>query len=221
MPKYDTYEYEELEEDLKLAKGFDRGIDYYDIKNRLISEYMKLVDRLKDADKESTRRILHNRMIYVITSLIQLKNACRIIEACAAIKVFFKKKVLDKRIVVKIAKSECVKKKKDTGEEYVTVRRNREIAFPYNWIDFVVTDNFVTYLSRIKIKSLKQRVLTFLLRNYECNTHSLRYAGINHLLYNKKIEMTLVAKFVGHVNANQLVRYSQLKNAEKIFDIDD
>lgn len=223
MVKYNTEEYEELREELKISHGFDRGIDYDDIKKKLIEKFNQLTKELKDKvfKNKSSSRFLHNKIIYVITSLIQLKNSCRIIESCAAIKVFFNKGKFDERIIVKIAKSECPKKKKDTGEEYITPRRNREIAFPSNWIDFQLTNDFKVYLNMISIRKLKQRVLMYLLREFNSNTHSLRYATINHLLYKRKIEMGLVAKFVGHVNVNQLVRYSQQKNADKIFDIDD
>ena len=40
------------------------------------------------------------------------------------------------------------------------------------------------------------------------------------MLYEKKIEMPLVAKFVGHSSVGQLVRYTQLKNTNKLFDLD-
>lgn len=235
MPKYNTEEYEKFEEELKLAKGFDRGIDYEDIKKKLINKYIELQkqlqehyendnsknDKTKNKAFNNKNRILHNKIIYCLTSMLQLKNGCRIIEACASIKVFFKKNILDKRIIVKIAKSECIKKKKETGEEYITPRRNREIVFPNKWINFELTDTFKIYLDMISIKQLKQRVLMFLLREFECNTHSLRYSFINYMLYKRKQEITLVSKVVGHVNCNQLVRYTSNINAGKILDIDD
>ncbi len=88
------------------------------------------------------------------------------------------------------------------------------------WIEFEITPELNDYLNAIPIINLKQRVLDFLLTNFKCNTHSLRYAFINYMLYEKKVEMTLVAKFVGHVDVSMLVRYSQNKNADNIFDLD-
>jgi len=67
---------------------------------------------------------------------------------------------------------------------------------------------------------LKRRTCDYLLRGFDCNTHSLRYACINYLLYDQKKEMAIVAKFVGHTGIAQLVRYTQLKESDKIFDLD-
>lgn len=233
MPKYTEDEYDDMECDQKVAAGFDRGFDYDDIKGKIIKKYYELINSISelDIDKgnsekkkkafEATKRILHNKVIYLITALIQLRNGSRCIESCAAIKLFFKKGNFDDKIIVKIAKSECEKRKKDTGELYVTKRRNRKVAFPNNWIDFELDDNFKHYLDIITIKKLKQRVLQYLLSEFGCNTHSLRYAFINYMLYKKKIEMSLVAKHVGHTSVNYLVKYTSNKNADGIFDIDD
>lgn len=223
MPKYDTEEYDDYVEEQKLHKGFDRGIDYDDIKKRLIKKYERLSSELdKDKNlKAVTHKVLHNKMIYVLTALLQLRNGCRCIEACASMKVFFKKNNLDEKIIVKIAKSECVKFKKETGEKYVTPRRNREIIFPKTWVKFELTDAFRVYLSMMTLKQMKQRILQFLLREFDINTHSLRYSYINHLLYKRKVEMSLVSKIVGHKNVNQLVTYTSNKNAGKILDFDD
>lgn len=234
MPKYSAEEYDEMEEE-QLSKGFDRGIDYDEIKEKLINKYNELTKKLDDFYEKddstnskqkhkkynSTKRVLHNKILYVLIALIQLRNGSRCIESCAAIKVFFKLDNFKNKILVKIAKSECVKTKKLTGEEYITPRRNREIIFPSTWIDFELTDAFKVYLDMIPIIKLKQRVLQFLLREFNCNTHSLRYAFINHLLYKRKIEMGLVSKIVGHTNVNQLVRYTSQKNAQKVLDLDD
>ncbi len=198
----------------KISQGFDRGIDYIDIKKKLISKYNEIQDTIikldtDSKDYDSKKRIWNNKLIYCIISLIQLKNGCRIIEACKAIKLFFKDNDFKSKVVVKIAKSAAGGKK----------ARFRKIAFP-NWIEFELTDDLINYLSLIRTVNLKQRVLDFLLKEFKCNTHSLRYALINYMLYVKKIEMGLVAKFVGHVNVNQLVTYTSNKNADGIFDLD-
>lgn len=219
---------EDENENYQVAKGFDRGIDYNEIKNKLIDKYNELLVKIEDLNEkeknyESQKRILINKVIYNLVALIQLKNGSRIIEACKATKFFFKngKSKLDKKVTVKIAKSESIKYTKETKEQYTTKPRYREIKFPINWIEIKFFDNIKSYLENIKIINLKQRVLDYLLSYFSCNTHSLRYAYINFLLYEKDIKPELVAKMVGHVNTNQLTRYSQLKNLDKIFDIDD
>ena len=211
----------EIEE--KVETGFDKGIDYADMKKKLIDAYNDNINNLikldQDAkDYDSKKRILNNKVIYTIVAMIQLRNGCRIIEACKAIKIFFKKKDLNEKILVKLAKSECLKKKHN--RVFKTKARFRKIVFPTKWVDFTLSEEIIGYLDNIRIVNLKQRVLDYLIKYFKCNTHSLRYAFINYMLYEKKVEMTLVAKFVGHVDVSQLVRYSQNKNADNIFDLD-
>ncbi len=81
------------------------------------------------------------------------------------------------------------------------------------------TELLKTYFENIN--NLEHCVLNYMLRNFQCNTHSLRYAYINYMLYDKKQQMAIVAKFVGHSNLNQLMRYTQNKEVDKMFDIDD
>lgn len=214
--------YTEVEE--KVDAGFDRGVNYIEMKNKLIEKYISLTDDLAKLDSgskdyDSKKRIINNKIIYCVVSCIQIRNGCRILEACKAIKLFFKNNNLDNKILVKLAKSECAKKKKN-GKTFVTKARFRKIIFPTKWIDFEITPEIKEYLDAIPVINLKQRVLDFLLKYFDCNTHSLRYAFINYMLYDKKVEMTLIAKFVGHVDVSQLVRYSQNKNADKIFELD-
>ncbi len=222
-----TKKKEEIIIEEKIDHGFDRGLDYADIKKKLIDKFNELeeqIAKLDENDKAYDRRkkVLSNKLIYCLVSLIQLKNGCRIIEACKSIKIFFNKENIKDKILVKIAKSESTKSKEKKGKtiRFKTKPRFRKIVFPSKWINFEITPEIKGYLENIKIINLKQRVLDYLRKYFQCNTHSLRYAFINYMLYEKKIEMNLVAKFVGHVNVAQLVRYSQAKNAEGIFDID-
>lgn len=216
-------DYEEEYEETNIAKGFDREIDYKSIKERLINEYNIVCDKLQGLSQENKSynydlRVLTNRKIYLLTALLQLKNGSRIIEACKTIKIFIKNNDLTKKVKVKIAKSECLKRGKD-GKEFVTKKRVREMTFP-KWINLDIDKNIQEHLDRITITQLKQRVLTMLIRDFKCNTHSLRYSFINYMLYEKKIEMGLVCKFVGHVDVSQLVRYTTLKNTQNIHEID-
>lgn len=206
----------------KLETGFDRGVDYSTMKQKLIDTYKSQLKAIEDDKLLSAydRRVLLNKQLYCITAMIQLCNGSRILEACKAIKLFFKNKNFDEKILVKLAKSECTKTN-DEGEEYTTKARFRKMKFPSTWIEFQLTDSLTDALDKIKIRNLKQRVLDWLHKYHDCNTHSLRYAFINFMLYKKKQEMGVVAKFVGHSNLNQLVRYSQQIQAEKMFLLDD
>lgn len=200
--------------------GFDRGIDYKDIKQKLIDKYKAQLKELDNTRLSAyDRKCLLNKQLYCLVAMIQLCNGSRILEACKALKIFFKKENTNEKILVKIAKSECVKTDKN-GDEYTTKPRFRKMRFPGGWIEFIQTPDLTNALKKIKVKNLKQRVLDYLLKYFDCNTHSLRYAFINFMLYEKKIEMGLVSKFVGHSNTAQLVRYSQNKRADELFDID-
>lgn len=213
-------------EEPKVAKGFDRDIDYKLIKQKFISEYEMLINKLEELDEEDKKYINHkkliiNKIIYLITAIIQLRNGSRIIEACKSIKLFFDKNNFKDKIIIKIAKSESVKYKKDTKEKYVTKPRFRKIIFPNKWINEIkFIDDIKSHLLNIPIIRLKQRVLDYLLKYFDCNTHSLRYAFINFMLYDQKKEMILVAKMVGHVDVAQLVRYTQTKNIDEYLDMD-
>lgn len=200
--------------------GFDRGIDYKEIKQRLIDKYKEQLKALDDNNMSVyDRKCMVHKQIYCLTAMLQLCNGSRILEACKAIKIYFDKKNFTEKILVKIAKSECTKINRD-GDEYTTKARFRKMRFPNGWIEFELTKELENALEKIKVINLKQRVLDYLLKYFDCNTHSLRYAFINFMLYDKKVETTLVSKFVGHSNTAQLVRYSQNKKAEELFDID-
>lgn len=213
----------DIEDDPKLETGFDRGINFPEMKGKLIREYETLVDTINLMDKNdryyiTKRRKLMHRLIYCLIAMIQLRNGSRIIEACTALPLFLNKGI-DEKVVVKIAKSKSIKYKKDTKEKYETKARYRKMIFP-DWITLEFERDFIFYLGYIDKKRLTRRVLDFLLKYFKCNTHSLRYSFINYMLYEKKKEITLIAKFIGHSNVNQLVRYTQNLQADKIFDED-
>jgi hypothetical protein len=199
------------------AKGFDRDIDYIDIKKKLIKEVKCNYDNYIS----NPRNVALGRLIYGIIACIQLRNGSRISEAVKSF-YLFNKRGIDSRVTVKISKSDAIKTKKD-GTKKKLKPRFREIMFPDTWFDKhifnVIADCEETnkFLTNTR---LKKRVLDYLLNNFNCNTHSLRYAFINYMLYDKKRPMNDVAKFVGHVNTNQLTTYTQLKNTNKIFDLD-
>jgi len=215
-------EYEDVEE-VELSKGFDRGIDYEPVKQKLIDHFNELKQKLNaiDEPKQSIyvrkSNLVLGNIIHTIIPMIQLRNGSRICEACNAF-ILFCKKGFDKIVAVKIAKSESIKYKK--GKKYTTKARYRNMMFP-DWIDISDIENRIIERTKsLPLYRLKKRVLDYLLRYFECNTHSLRYACINYLIYEKKLPLNTVAKLVGHVGLNQLTTYTQQKNVDKVFDID-
>lgn len=196
----------------KVATGFDRNIDYEEIKDRLV-KYIN--DKYIDHGKKKKITDLKN-IAYGIVACIQLRNGSRISEAVKAYYKFIDDGI-SKRVIVKISKSDAMRKNKD-GEMKKKKARFREMMFP-NWFNEKIFK--LVKKSHLEFGStLKKRVLDFMANKFSCNTHSLRYAFINYMLYVQKRPMNDVAKFVGHVNVNQLVTYTQQKNCNQIFDLD-
>jgi cobalamin biosynthesis Co2+ chelatase CbiK len=101
--------------------------------------------------------------------------------------------------------------------------RFRKIRFPVDWLDYDCISVFIEYVPEIvdynKVR-VQKNVLRFMLKYCDYNTHSLHYTCINHFLRVKNYSITEVVKFVGHVNVNMLVRYTQNKNVEEIHYLD-
>jgi hypothetical protein len=215
----------ELEDEIKVAKGFDRDIDYETMKEKLIKAYNKHEEELHNLDMDTKgyvfkRGIIVRKLMYVVIAMIQLRNGSRIIEAVKAFRKFLHEdNPLDKRVTVKLAKS-ATTKYNDDGETYVTEARAREMMFPHKWFELILRNDMRFFAESLKNAQLKKGTLDYLLANHNTNTHSLRYAFINYMLYVKKWEMGLIAKFIGHSSVNQLVRYTQNKNANKVFELD-
>lgn len=215
-----------MEEDgIDVEHGFDRGLDFTDIKNRLIREYDNLTKQITEMDVADVfytrkRKMMYHKIIYCITSLIQLRNGSRISEACVAFKKFINTNIFDGLILVKIAKSAGLKYKRSTKTMYESKARYRKMMFPNDWIKIDDVSLLGKYLNNIPNERLQKRVLDYLRKYFECNTHSLRYAFINYMIYTEKQEPYLIAKFVGHVNTAQLITYTQQKNCDKLFEKD-
>ncbi len=213
----------EIEQIKEVATGFDRSIDFKTIKKRFIRRYNninKFIDDLDEGDRYYVSKFRVNlfRMIYLLIAMIQLRNGSRISEAVEAFLKFTSEESFNEKILVKIAKSESTKLNKK-GKKYLTKVRYRKMVFPSSWLE---TTNNIKYLDGyakfIPARQFCKRVLDYLSTNFNCNTHSLRYAFINYMLYDKKKEITLVAKFVGHSSVSQLVRYTQNIRADELFD---
>lgn len=206
----------------EVAKGFDRGVKFIEIKDKLVDDFNNKIEKIRELKPQnpglkpsSEFRYLVNKTNYTLIAMIQLRNGSRISEACVSYRNWMAGKGIDEKITVKIAKSA-----RKLDEENTTKARYRQMIFP-DWVD---ADDF-KFLKRLRVtkklqkcKTLKKRTLDYLRKYYDCNTHSLRYAFINYMLYEKKHEPSLISKFVGHVNLSQIVRYTQLKSIESLFE---
>jgi integrase len=214
----------------KIAQGFDRGLDFEEIKTRLIKHLSILWKKFGNINlTKYKRRIFINKMCYVMIAMIQLRNGARVSEACEAFCKFIDSDDLNEKVIVKIAKSE--KKQyllnnkintKKTKKQIKTKPRYRKIVFS-DWIDkdiFYAIKDRKPVVTLIQNKRLKNRVSDYMQIYFDTNTHSLRYACINYLLNEKQISMPVVASYVGHINCNQLVTYTQQKNVDKVLDMD-
>lgn len=209
-----------------LEHGFDRGVDFITMRDKLLHKFKDLNTKFADLSFDDQfyirkKRMIFHKIIYCTIAMIQLRCGSRICEAVAAYKNFIETKDFKTKILVKIAKSESIKYTRDTKEQYKTKARYRKMEFPFDWIelDLVHSSDMEAYTKYVTNKKLQKRVLDYLLKYFECNTHSLRYAFINHMLYAQKVEPSKVAKFVGHVNMNQIVRYTQNIEVEKLFEL--
>jgi site-specific recombinase XerC len=212
----------ELDDIEKVAVGFDRGVDFLDMKQKLIDKLATLYDKLNLEESEKCQAIICNQICYIMIAIIQLRNGSRICEAVNAFIKFVNGTSTDTRVVVKIAKSDGAKYDRKTKKMIKHKPRYREICFP-DWIDQDIFEEIKSLHGEKIIEKkdkLMQRVRDFMLKYFECNTHSLRYSFINHMLYTEKRNMVDVAKFVGHSTVNQLVTYCQTKNTNQIFDLD-
>lgn len=230
----------------KIAKGFDRDVDFGPMKESLIKAIKELYPKLYKRDKYLVT--VSNKLIYCLIAIIQLRNGSRISEAINAFRLFLQKGIddLDSKVVVKISKSGGIKTKTidnvkpmKTGDtninvigkervKYLSKIKYRKMMFPKSWLIAAIdTNDKITKLfdhlkertSYINDKDvrMRKRVLGYMLRNHNSNTHSLRYAFINYMINEENEPLNTVAKFVGHSNVTQLVTYTQQKRCDGIF----
>lgn len=209
-------------EEPKVAQGFDRGLDFDEIKTRLVNHFEKLKKEYNELDKNDQyfkrrQQTKVKKIMYICIAIIQLRNGSRICEAVEAFKHFINKKKFDEPVTVKIAKTGCRRYMRSIKQYRITQNRYRKMYFPSEWINIGEFLDFFEFFSKmIPNKFLQKRVLDYLLYNFQCNTHSLRYCFINHLLYKEKVPLELVSKIVGHKTQTQIVAYIQNKNCNDV-----
>lgn len=205
----------------QVSTGFDKGLDYLPTKQKLINTYNKTTEQLNNLDPEDKvytrkKKVIVTKLIYQLIAMIQLANGSRISEAVKFFILYLSEDGKNNTLTIKISKSESTKYK--NGEEYVTKPRFRKMKM-IDWVKLLDLQEYADALVDKDIERLMKRVLDYLRNHFGFNTHSLRYACINYLIYSEKIPLNSVAKYVGHCDLGQITTYTQAKNCEKIFDL--
>lgn len=207
-----------FDEDGEPAKGFDKSLNYEECKKALIESFNYILSKNINTDKDI------DRLIYIVISMIQLRNGSRISETIKAYYKFSKEFAFG-YVTVKISKSDKLHYN-EKEEEWIKLKpRYRKIVFP-NWIDKntinVLNEARPNYLENANdVNLIRKRVLRYITDKFQWNTHSLRYAYINYCLFILNKPQSEVAKIVGHVNVNMMVKYTQQhKIEETLFDHD-
>lgn len=175
---------------------FDRGVKFIEIKQSLI-EYL---DNYFNKDVDYITENINN-LIYVIISLISLRNGSRISESIKAFKLFI--------VDTDVAKVEVkISKRKDGKNRFMFLPDNitKEMLIIVNILnpEIITKDD----------ENLSSCIRYFLNNRYKINTHTLRYAFINHLLDNDTAAET-VSRIVGHKSLNTLNNYIRDTRANK------
>jgi integrase len=213
-----------MEEGAIVATGNDRGVSFEDMKNKFINHINKLYINYKKPHTIFEKKILVHKLCYMMIAIIQLRNGSRISEAISAFKQYVSGIKIDEKVIVKIAKSEGKQYSRNQKKMIDKKIRHRKMVFatwiPINIFYRLMKTKREIMITMLKGKRVEGRVFDYMNMNFDSNTHSLRYACINYLLTEKKLPMPTVAKYVGHINTNELVRYTQNKEVDKIFDLD-
>ncbi len=111
------------EEEEKPATGYDRNIDYAEMKNRLILEYDQVRVKYAVEDDLKKKDALLRKIAYCTIAMIQLRNGSRISEAVEAFTKFVGGHDISTTVTVKIAKSKSIKYERGTHRQYTTKTR--------------------------------------------------------------------------------------------------
>ena len=86
---------DDIEEEININTGFDRGIDYETIKEKLINR----INQLYEKYQEDPTNVGNKRIIFAVIATIQLRNGSRISEAVKAFNLFMKHGIHNKSFV--------------------------------------------------------------------------------------------------------------------------
>ena len=166
--------------------GWDKGLDFEATLKRLL-EYRKFI----------RQRVLRPRYRSALRDvnilILALLNGLRISEAIDCYYQWLESGGAESRFNVRLAKS------KD---------RYRLCLVPsiFDKVDLVATKGLP--------RPTKQALNNFSRRNFNFNTHSLRYAFINYLL-SRGVDAPTVSRIVGHKSLDTILAYIQSKRAHE------
>ncbi len=170
--------------------GWDKGVDFDKIHKSLVSSLNKFL-----------REKRYRSAAYAITSLIILRNGCRVSEAIDAIKNFYKGEYQEKE--GKIITYVRVRKKKKKEERIIVLPEQVDIKT-------------IQSLPKLIVQNINRHKITMFLKyHYQINSHTLRYAFITH--FARLIDSSLISKFIRHSNLSMLNTYVRKKLADEIF----
>jgi integrase len=166
--------------------SWDRGLDFESTLRRLL-EYRRFIRGrvLKHRYRASLRDV--NILI------LALVNGLRISEAIECYYMWLEGNGVQDRFNVRLAKS------KDRFRLCLTPNI-------FDKVDLAATKNLP--------KPRKQALNNFSRRNFNFNTHSLRYAFINYLLA-RGVDAPTISRIVGHKNLDTILSYIQSRRAHE------
>lgn len=150
--------------------------------------YEIILDRLETLLRKKNKRT----RCYASILLIQLRNGSRISEAIEA----YKKYIMSGK-----------------REVYVRVRKKRKIDYRLMIIPEGIS--VCEKLLEVDDRKLNYRLRVFALRRLGVNTHTLRYAFINHLL-KEGFDVVTISKIIRHSKLDTLYSYARSVIAEDL-----
>ena len=192
---------------------WDSGLDFEKERERLRLAFISIA-------KDNKFKKLERR-IKIAILCIALNNGARIGEAKNAYNEFIKTN--NREIIIPVEKRGYIKKyKKDENDEYIHINKKRvldkqeyipvfrKIIIP-SYINF---DNYPT--EQLYYNKSNENLYDFSKRFFSYNPHSLRYAFITYLGVKKGKPAQLIAKITKHSGLEQIIGYTQQKEADII-----
>ena len=213
---------------------WDRGVSYDTLKHQFLTFFKyRLADYLRKPSKNRAKSLL-----YVSTALIQLANGLRAGETLISMRKLYDVQENPKQIEIFVFKKKKRKRLKDgrVVEKRLSEFEKRKVIIPetvrvhknylHEWFarGFGLPDKFMPikfenpFEREKNVKEYKKCVRKYgmwLEKNFNVNSHTLRYAFNNKFLELAPTE--LVAKFQGRTDLNVLLEYVRERKATQLF----
>ncbi|WP_288104507.1 tyrosine-type recombinase/integrase [Thermofilum sp.] len=175
---------------------WDKGVDYETMYLR-IARHMKSPAAQRRPPGLGKKKRRFPLACYDAILLIQLKNASRVSEAVRA----FREYLVTKRTELEVQVSK--KRRKEL----------RKMVIPQEVVE--MDCNICLDLLDVSEQRIIDNVKHYSRKQYDVNTHSLRYSRITHLL-KLGVDSAVIAKITRHSNVNFIRTYTQEKLADEI-----